>query len=81
MAERYRGRVEFWEIWNDSDNDFFDSTVEEYIAMQRAASGASTSVAPQEITETGMDTRLGERFQSLTLMKKRTYGAAIGAKG
>ncbi len=149
MAERYRGRIEFWEIWNEPDIGFFEGTVEEYIAMQRAAYEAIKSVAPNEVvtsggfasldhgrvkpeiyestlreypraydwfayhqhgafpefynavaiqlpglqrqagvtkvplvfTETGMDTRFGQRFQALTLMKKMAFAAAIGAKG
>jgi hypothetical protein len=149
MAQRYRGRVEFWEIWNEPDIGFFDGTVEEYIAIQRAAYEAIKSAAPNEVvtsggfaslnhgrvkpgiyeatlreypraydwfayhqhgafpeyynavasqlpalqrqvgvtdvplvfTETGMDTRFGQRFQALTAMKKLTYAAAIGAKG
>lgn len=35
---------------------------------------------PMVFTETGFDTRFGERFQAETLLKKMTYAAAIGAK-
>lgn len=148
LAERYQGRVEFWEIWNEPDIGFFRGTVEEYIAMQYVAYEAIKSVAPDEIvatggfthighghvkpgiyeatlaeypesfdvfayhrhgtfsdfyrdqhilfaelrqrtgteempivfTETGMDTRYGQRHQAETLMKKMTYASALGAK-
>jgi len=149
LAKRYRGRMAFWEVWNEPDIGFFDGTVEDYIAMQREAYGAIKSAAPHEIvtsagfaslnhgrvkpgiyeaalreyphaydwfayhqhgafpefytavalqlpavqrqlgvthvplvfTETGMDTRFGQRFQASTLAKKLTYAAAIPAKG
>jgi hypothetical protein len=35
---------------------------------------------PMVFTETGFDTRFGERFQAETLLKKMTYAAAIGAR-
>lgn len=35
---------------------------------------------PIVFTETGFDTRFGQRFQAATLVKKITYAAAIGAK-
>ncbi|EIP98875.1 hypothetical protein OpiT1DRAFT_03351 [Opitutaceae bacterium TAV1] len=35
---------------------------------------------PVVFTETGFDTRFGQRFQAATLVKKITYAAAIGAK-
>lgn len=35
---------------------------------------------PMVFTETGFDTRFGERFQAETLLKKMTYASAIGAK-
>jgi hypothetical protein len=36
---------------------------------------------PIVFTETGMDTRYGQRHQAETLMKKMSYASAIGAKG
>jgi hypothetical protein len=148
LTDRYQGRAEFWEIWNEPDIGFFRGTVEEYIQMQRVAFEAIKSVAPNEIvasggfthlghgrvkpgiyestlaeypaafdvfayhrhgtfaelyrdqhvlfadlrrrtgteempivfTETGMDTRHGQRHQAETLMKKMSYASAIGAK-
>ncbi len=148
LADRYQGRAEFWEIWNEPDIGFFRGTVKEYVEMQRIAHEAIKSVAPDEIvasggfthlghgqvkpgiyeatlaeyptafdvfayhrhgpfgdfyrdqhilfadlrrrtgtqqmpivfSETGMDTRYGQRHQAETLMKKISYASAIGAQ-
>mgnify|MGYP001367940919 CR=1 FL=1 len=148
LAERYADRIEFWEIWNEPNIQFFTGTVEEYGELQRAAYDEIKAVAPQVIvtsggyagmnharskpgafeaalrdypraydwfayhmhdtfpqfhadierqlgglkrrlgigelplvfTETGFDTRFGERFQAETLVKKMAYASAIGAK-
>ena len=58
LAERYQGRTELWEIWNEPDIGFFGGTVEEYIEMQRVAHEAIKSVAPNEIVATGGFTHL-----------------------
>lgn len=148
LAERYRDRIEFWEVWNEPNISFFTGTVEEYGAVQREAFAAIKAVAPdvmvtsggyagmnhhaskpgafeaalldqaqsfdwfayhmhdtfprfyedvhgklanlQQVTgtkhvplvftETGFDTRHGERFQAETLVKKMTYASVRGAK-
>lgn len=148
LATRYADRIEFWEIWNEPNIQFFTGTVEQYGELQRAAFDEIKAVAPHVVvtsggyagmnharskpgafeaalrdypraydwfayhmhdtfpqfhadierqlgglkrrlgvgelplvfTETGFDTRFGERFQAETLLKKMAYASAIGAK-
>ena len=37
IAERYTGKIRFWEVWNEPDLDFFRGTADEYLEMLRAA--------------------------------------------
>ncbi len=47
LAERYQGRVRYWETWNEADlYGFFKGTTDEYLMMQRAAYEEFKSVDP-----------------------------------
>ncbi len=46
-AERYRGRIRFWEIWNEPDlSHFWRGTTDEYIEMLRLSYAAIKQVDP-----------------------------------
>lgn len=38
MVSRYRGRIRFYEVWNEPDLGFWRGTTDEYLALLRAAS-------------------------------------------
>ncbi len=47
LAERYQGRVRYWETWNEADlYGFFKGTTDEYLMMQRVAYEEFKSVDP-----------------------------------
>jgi hypothetical protein len=45
-AERYRGKIRFWEVWNEPDIEFFNGTAEEYLAMLQTCHEAIKAVDP-----------------------------------
>jgi hypothetical protein len=47
-AERYKGRVHYWEIWNEPDlSGFFKGTTDDYIELLRTAHAEIKSADPQ----------------------------------
>ncbi len=47
LAERYKGRIRYWETWNEADlYGFFKGTTDEYLMMQRVAYEEFKSVDP-----------------------------------
>jgi hypothetical protein len=47
LAERYRGRIKSWELWNEPDNrDYWLGTAEEYAALLRAGAAAVREADP-----------------------------------
>jgi len=53
MAEHYRGRVRYWEVWNEPDIGFFRGTLDEYLEMLKRANRAINGVDPQLEVMTG----------------------------
>lgn len=53
LAQRYNGRIRFWEVWNEPDIGFWKGTVEEYIGIQRAAYEVLKEVNPENIVMSG----------------------------
>jgi hypothetical protein len=54
MAERYRGLVRFWEIWNEPDmTGFSQMTVPEYAELQKIAYQEIKKAAPEAKVMTG----------------------------
>jgi hypothetical protein len=62
---------------HDTFPQFYSDLHHQLAAIQQRT--GKTDV-PMVFTETGFDTRHGQRFQAETLLKKITYAAAIGAK-
>ncbi|GHC01718.1 hypothetical protein [Cerasicoccus arenae] len=62
---------------HDAFPQFYSDLHHQLAAIQQRT--GKTDV-PIVFTETGYDTRHGQRFQAETLLKKMTYAAAIGAK-
>ena len=54
MAGRYRGRIRFWEVWNEPDLSVFSRmTLAEYIALQKSAFAEIRASAPEAKVMTG----------------------------
>ena len=48
LAERYRGQVHSWEIWNEPDNrDYWIGTVDDYAALLKAGAEAVHKASPE----------------------------------
>lgn len=62
---------------HDTFPQFYGDLTRQLAGLRRKV---GVSEVPMVFTETGFDTRFGERFQAETLLKKMTYSAAIGAK-
>jgi hypothetical protein len=62
---------------HDTFPQFYSDLARQLAGLQQKVGVANV---PLVFTETGFDTRFGERFQAETLVKKMTYAAAIGAK-
>ena len=54
MAERYRGRIRYWEVWNEPDLKGFNRmTLEEYVGLQKAAFQELKRHVPEAIVMSG----------------------------
>ena len=54
MAERYRGRIRYWEVWNEPDLAGFNGmSLEEYVELQKAAYEEIQKVAPEAFVMSG----------------------------
>ena len=54
MAERYRGRIRYWEVWNEPDLSGFNKmSLDEYVALQKATYEEVKKVAPESVVMTG----------------------------
>lgn len=53
VATRYKGRVRFYEIWNEPDIGFWSGTVDEYLEILRAASEEIRAADPEAVILTG----------------------------
>ncbi len=54
MAERYRGRIRYWEVWNEPDlGGFNQMSLEEYVQLQKATFEEVTKVDPDAYVMTG----------------------------
>lgn len=53
VAERYKGRIRLYEIWNEPDIGFFRGTSEEYVELLKAAYEEIKSVDPDAIVISG----------------------------
>lgn len=53
MAEHYRDRVRYWEVWNEPDIGFFRGTLDEYLEMLKRANRAINGVDPKLEVMTG----------------------------
>ncbi|MDR2674850.1 MAG: hypothetical protein LBC18_08290 [Opitutaceae bacterium] len=67
---------------HDTFPNFFNDLRIRLPEIARRVRGAALPgpLPPIAFTETGFDTRHGQRFQAATLVKKMTFAAAIGAK-
>lgn len=61
VAQRYAGRVRFWEIWNEPDIFFFTGTTEEYLELLRIASEEIRAAVPRAVVMTGGFATLSHR--------------------
>jgi hypothetical protein len=63
LAERYRGRVKSWELWNEPDNrDYWLGTPAEYAALLRAGAAAVRRADPDALVVSGGVEFLRETF-------------------
>ena len=53
LATHYKGRVRYYEIWNEPDLGFFQGTAPEYLELLKAASEEIKAVDPNAIVMTG----------------------------
>jgi len=54
VAERYRGKIPYWEIWNEPDiRSFFNGTTQEYVQLLKAAYMELKEVDPKNVVLTG----------------------------
>ena len=53
FTERYRGKIRFYEIWNEPDLGFWRGTTDEYIARLRSASEEIRRADPAALVLTG----------------------------
>lgn len=53
FADRYRGKIRFYEIWNEPDLGFWRGTTDEYIARLRTASEEIRRADPAALVMTG----------------------------
>ncbi|WP_418393440.1 endo-1,4-beta-xylanase [Victivallis lenta] len=54
MADRYRGRIRFWEVWNEPDlGGFNQMSLEEYVQLQKATYEELAKAVPEAIVMTG----------------------------
>ncbi len=54
MMTRYRGVIRYWEVWNEPDLKGFNRmSLEEYVALQKAAFEEAVEAAPEAIVMTG----------------------------
>ncbi|CAN5394569.1 hypothetical protein BH23VER1_BH23VER1_13260 [soil metagenome] len=53
LAERYRGVVRLYEIWNEPDIGFWHGTTDEYLALLRSASEEIRAADPEALVLTG----------------------------
>jgi len=54
MAERYRGKIRFWEVWNEPDLSGFNKmSLQEYVDLQKASYEEVKKVAPESLVMTG----------------------------
>jgi hypothetical protein len=54
IGERYKGRVQFWEIWNEPDlSGFFKGTTDDYLELLRIASTELRAIDPDAEIWTG----------------------------
>ena len=53
LATHYKGRVRYYEIWNEPDLGFFQGTAPEYLELLKAASEEIKAVDPTAIVMTG----------------------------
>lgn len=50
VATRYRGRIRYWEIWNEADYaGFYDGSAQELVALTRAAEEELKAVDPANV--------------------------------
>lgn len=53
VAERYRGRVRLWEVWNEPDIGFFRGTADQYLELLTIAHEELKSVDPGNVVISG----------------------------
>ncbi|MEM1058544.1 MAG: hypothetical protein AAGK14_04785 [Verrucomicrobiota bacterium] len=54
LAERYQGKIRYWEIWNEPDlSGFFSGTTDEYLNMLKIAHEEFKKVDPDYMVTTG----------------------------
>jgi hypothetical protein len=70
VAERYRGRVRLYEIWNEPDISYFLGTTEEYLEVIEAAHRVIKSVDPDAIVISGGMASIEHRHAKLDLFDR-----------
>ena len=54
VADRYRGRIRYWEVWNEPDlGGFNQMSLEEYVQLQKATYEELSTHVPEAIVMTG----------------------------
>jgi hypothetical protein len=49
IVSRYRGKIRFWEVWNEPDLDFFRGSADDYLAMSAIAYERTKRANPQAV--------------------------------
>jgi hypothetical protein len=52
-ARRYKGKIRYWEVWNEPDIGFFRGTLDEYLAMLATAHDSIEKASPKAKVLTG----------------------------
>ncbi len=78
QTERYRGKIRFYEIWNEPDIGFWKGTAQQYLDLLKAAHEEIKAADPDAIVMTGGFTSMDHRSHNrelfeLTLREGQPY--------
>lgn len=73
-AKRYKGRINYWEVWNEPDIGFFRGSLDEYLSMLAVAYKSIKKASPKAKVLTGgfacmKHREMKEDFQKQVLIK------------
>jgi len=76
FAARYKGRVSYYEIWNEPDITFWTGTEDEYLDLLRGACRAIRTSDPKAVVMTGGFAGGGQEFKLKAKLVERTLAEA-----